>query len=242
MTISPRMALFATLGVVAIVYFIDSQKAELPKKRAVAAAPKTAPKSTDYDESDYSAHFDSPKPQSPLRNVFNALVKNDGATASSSDSATTAKDTLHVPGPLAGGDPNWIFTGYAVLNGQKSGLLENHSTHQSAFVKEGEIWKTSQIVRISAGSIIFGDLAGGQVPVMRFDPFLASKSETKAGSDQNLKPMDPAALQGPIGMPGIPAATGPQPFPGRRGRGGPVMQMDSGSGFIISGASVSIGN
>jgi hypothetical protein len=218
-TISPSVRNLIGLLVVVVgaSLYLQGQADPAKKTTLSVATRRDAPKSTEFTAEDYSAHFAPPSVKSGLRNIFAPLVKNDNGVSTVSQPGSS--DIIHVPANFAGGDANWIFTGYAVVNGEKSALLENRTTHLSEFVKEGASWKTSRIERINPGSVVFADADGGKVPVMRFDPLLASKSDAKSGPDLGLKPLDPTpALQGAIGP--IPPSAPPGLMGRRVFRGG----------------------
>ncbi len=233
------IALAVTLGIIAY-----AQTSSDPPKKAAALATnkgKTVVKSSEFNDEDYTSRFESPTKKSALRNVFMPLLRNDARATP--DTGMLSKDILRVPGNLAGGDPNWIFTGYAVLNGEKSGLLENRATHQSALVKEGQDWKMTRVIRINSGSIVFADIDNSQVAVMRFDPTIAAKSDGKNGPDLGLKPLDPGpAIQGQIG-PGGPAGPGGPGGPGGPNGGGPRIFRGGlpGGAMVIEGGAFAIG-
>jgi hypothetical protein len=232
LTVSRPVGLLIAVSVVGIgVYaYAGTQSDPAAATKPSRGSNKVAGKASEYTSEDFTARFDPPPKKLPLRNVFVPLLRNDSAT-SSTDTGTAVKDILRVPGNLAGGNPNWIFTGFAVINGEKTALLEDRSNHHSEFVKEGSPWKTSRILRISAGSIVLDDMAGGRLAVMRFDPLLDAKSAAKTEPDAGLKPVDPGpALQGAIGPGGPPNGGRP-----RINRG----QIQGGQ-MIINGNAISI--
>lgn len=236
MLVSRPVGIFVAVSIVGIgVYmYVSAQSDSGASSKPAALASKANEKPPEYPDEDYSATFDPPDKSAAVHNVFMPVVRNDsGSLGGPGDAATSQRDAMRIPSTVAAGDPNWIFTGYAVINGVRSALLENRSTHHSDFVREGSAWKASRLLRIGSGAVVFDDLAGGQVSVIRFDPVLAAKADNKAQPDDGLKPLNPATLQGPIG-PGPGPAGGPS-GPGRVRVNG----MPSGA-MMINGATVQL--
>ena len=214
-TISRPLGFFIAVSVVGIgIYMYTSAQSDAGSGMKLAATKsKAADKPSDYTDEDYGASFDAPAKDLPIHNVFMPLVRNEGAAGAggvaSADDQKAKLDSMRIPAAIAGGDPNWIFTGYAVINGERSALLENRSTHHSDFVTEGAAWKASRLLRIQGESVVFDDLAGGQAIVTRFDSALATKSDAKPAPDATLKPLDVTPMmQGPIGQPQGPGGPG----------------------------------
>jgi hypothetical protein len=163
---------------------------------------------SDYDADDFGAHFEHPKER--LKNVFMPLLR-----AGSGQDATAAspEDAEKIRATVAGGDPNWIFTGMAIVNGKRLALLENSTSQQSGFVEEGDHWKTAKIASITSQSVTFVDADGNSDAVMRFNPDIAPVS--KPIPDAGFRPLSlGTGLTGPIGQVNVSPLPFPNPQPG----------------------------
>jgi hypothetical protein len=189
-----RPLIYGGLAVVAIVLLcIYGSPTPKPKPKAAKPASALAARHSDYTDADYAAHFDPPKAK--LRDIFLPVVRGDMA-ADMEDSS--ASDADKIPATVAGGDPNWVYTGMAIVDGARLALLENASTHQSGFVQEGDRWKNSKISKITSQSVTFVDADGDSEAVLRFDPDAAPAS--KPLPDAGFQPLSVGPnLNGPIG-------------------------------------------
>jgi hypothetical protein len=104
-----------------------------------------------------------------------------------------------VPAELAGGDPNWVYTGTAEIDGKPTALLENRVTAESDFVNQGQKWKRSEVTQILPQSLILAGPSGRKIKLT------LSNGEavigTGPGADRlasGFRPVNPA-LSGPIG-------------------------------------------
>lgn len=146
----------------------------------------------------------------PTRDIFMPALIDDSNTPKTDDGDNK------LPAAVAGGDPNWTFTGIAEIDGVKFALLENGSNHESGFVKEGETWKKSKVVRITPDNIAMVGPDGIEETVLRYNP------NTK---EATAVPQPEAAPQGGPGFQPL------QPnLRGLRGRinGGPQIMMGGG--------------
>lgn len=164
---NPILMLGLITGFVAIYILTtpdDAAKRSTAKKTTTAA--KTS-KTGEYTEEDRKASFE--QFGSAPRNVFRPIVtKNGGNTSPATPSG--------IPAGYAGGEANWTYTGMATVDGVPNALLENPSSGESIFVKQGESWKTSTIEAMSPETLVLrgpngdsytirinGDIPGGKV-------------------------------------------------------------------------------
>ena len=153
---------------------------------------------TDLVKADFTTRF--PRTKLKMRNLFAApLIKS--VKLSVGGKALNFK----VPAMMADGDPGWIFTGIAVVDGKKMALLESDSSHQAAYVSEGDRWKATFVVRITSDGVALRPKDGGpELVVLRYN----AQAEASAGSNsaltvlppaKGLAPVMPQSLRGPIG-------------------------------------------
>jgi len=174
------------------------------------ASTKIVDKDSPWQESDYTARF--AKPTGKLRNLFDPLVKPEpkaAAVAVPTKPVEMPKDVDRVPADLAETEPDWAFTGLATVNGVDMALLENRTTKQGTFVKQGEVWKGTRIMRITAQSLAIVNKDGLEQIVLRFDPNRPATPKSPDGkptppgqmpADALVRPVNPGpALVGPIG-------------------------------------------
>ncbi len=102
-----------------------------------------------------------------------------------------------VPAELAGGDPNWVYTGTAEIDGKPTALLENRVTAESDFVNQGQKWKRCEISQILPQGLVLAGPSGRKVKLA------LNNGEATIGSGPDrlasgFRPLNPA-LSGPIG-------------------------------------------
>jgi hypothetical protein len=194
-------------------YWWSGQEPEIPKRKTVR---KTIPVTTeaspsDFLEADYTARFVKPAVQPSARNLFMPLVLPPAATPAPAPTVAAKpekapeppKDTVRIPAKLAEGDANWAFTGFAIANGVKMAVLENSSTKQSGYVKEGDPWKAAFVRRISVERIVLADKDGAEQVILRYSPELEQKLKAPVDPAKTAatKPVDlSSVLRGPIGQ------------------------------------------
>jgi hypothetical protein len=130
------------------------------------------------------------------RNIF--LAPN---LAAKSGVVLSKEPLQKVPSELAGGNPNWIFTGVATLDGEKMALLENGTTHEGAYVTVGSLWKLARIRRISTDGIALTPKSGGSEEIVfRYRPteIASGPKTTTAISGPTLPPAGPIAPMAPM--------------------------------------------
>jgi hypothetical protein len=135
------------------------------------------------------------KPKGLLRNVFKPLL----AVERSAMTADELDEKMKLPASIAGGEADWAYTGMVEIDGVKLALLENGTTHQGGYVREGEVWKKSRIVRITMASLEIEGPDGTAETVFRYNPNKTPK--VKPPPEPGFRPLDVnPALRGPIGL------------------------------------------
>jgi len=196
MALSRPLLYGGLIVIVAAVYFWPSSSPTPAAQRpgAKANAGKNKERDWTFLASDFGPRFD--KPQGKTRDIFNPLFYVEHAAPK-----TNQDQIMEVPANLAQGEAGWAYTGMAEVDGKRLALLENSSTHQGGFVKEGEAWKRSHIVSITSESIILVGPDGSEETVYRYDPNRPAKQKAAtAAPDAGFQPVDVGpALRGPIG-------------------------------------------
>lgn len=154
-------------------------------------AKKKPKKSTDiYLPEDRTARFDNVV--AAADNIFKPLVAK--SPTSRGGGAASAPNAL--PAAYAGGEPNWVYTGTADIDGVPSALLENKTTGDSLFLRVGDTWKGSTIQEITDDSLVVMSPETGLIMTVKLpsDDFLP-------GSKTGDAPVTINPLNGPIGGP-----------------------------------------
>jgi hypothetical protein len=102
-----------------------------------------------------------------------------------------------VPSELAGGDPNWVYTGTAIVDEAPTALLENPVTMEMEFVKQGQQWIKAEVKRILPSSIVLANSNGREYVVRLADPGAVS-GDAGVVNGAGFRPLNPG-LSGPIG-------------------------------------------
>ena len=193
-----RTVIYGGLGVISIA-LVWAYGGDAPEKKAKASATTaklTGKKSLEpkwnFAKEDLAARF--PKPVGTRRNVFKALVEVERPTLNAEE-----EEIMKLPATLTDGESDWAYTGMVEVDGRRLALLENPSTHQGGYVREGETWKKARIVRITMPSIVLAGPDGEETTIFRFNPNKTPKP--KPPPESGFRPMDLGnALKGPIGV------------------------------------------
>ncbi len=144
-----RPVLYMLLGSVAIGGYVftnpDSVARKGATKKKTATVASNLPEG--FTEADLTAKFD--RIPEPVKDAFVPIV-----VRTNSGGAETALSPNAVPSVLTGGDPNWVYTGMAEIDGIPMGLLENKVTGEGVFLKHSESWKMATVTGISPFSLI----------------------------------------------------------------------------------------
>ena len=207
-SLSPAYKLSIVLVVAGAAYWFlgDAPSASKSTTKRTVANKSGKAKEGQFTDADYTASFavltESPK------DSFKPLIVRSNVR----DEALIGKPNA-VPAYMAGGDPNWIYSGTAEVDGVPTALLENGTTGEGMFLKQGERWKELTISQIMPESVVIKSSDGESLTLVLSSPV-----------DEEVKPVSP--LEGPIGskappnfgnfatMPGMPAAPPSAPIRG----------------------------
>jgi hypothetical protein len=142
----PVLYLFiATIGVAAFLLANPPQAPRAIVKKK--STPRVEVTSTIYRPEDYTASFTGLVGVS--KNSFKPLV----ARKSNALSAVLLANG-GIPPEFAGGDANWVCTGTAEVDGVRQALLENKSTNEGVFLKQGEHWKNAVVSQVFEDAVV----------------------------------------------------------------------------------------
>lgn len=190
----------------------QAQRARSAQKRP---ASKTSTLPVGFTQEDLDAQFEPSK--EPIKDAFRPLVERRRG------GSETALAPNAVPSILTGGDPNWIYTGMAEVDGVSTGLLENKATGEADFVQHSQAWKDSNVSAISPFSIQLKGKNG-----KTYTMFIADETSNRTMMAQNgFSPLNPP-LRGGIGA-GLEVT--PE-RPNRRSNSGEAANSQNGNGSI----------
>lgn len=190
-------------AVVAVAYvFLTEETAQRARKKLPPRAVAQQAMPAGFLKEDFEAKFE-PVDEEP-KAAFQPLIV--------SDQGTSRTDTIpsEFPSSLTGGDPNWMYTGMAEIDGRAVGLLENQSTGEGAFVRIAELWKQAEILQIEPMNITVRG-TNGKVYVLAVREVGQTQSRSSTAVQGSSEPVMPN-LRGPIGgVEVIPTPSGRQP-------------------------------
>jgi hypothetical protein len=99
-----------------------------------------------------------------------------------------------IPADFAGGDPNWICTGSAEVDGVLQALIENRNTSEGVFLKQGDHWKNCVVSQVEEDNVTLVG-PGGVAKVIHVKQ---DDSTNPADDAAGTTPFQPQ-LNGPIG-------------------------------------------
>lgn len=162
-----------------------------------AAKPKkktTVANKSGFLPEDYEAKFASYP--TPVRNSFKPLVEKRKMTTVPPESAIV---TGVFPASLTGGEGNWMYTGYAEVDGVRQGLLENSSTSESVFLRAGQKWKLLVVRSISENDMVVAGADGKPITIPVGDVANEQRANPNVVPPGGVAPVNPGgALRGPI--------------------------------------------
>jgi hypothetical protein len=144
-----RPVLYILIGAVAIgAFYLTNEEVVARKGATKKKTTSIASKLPEgFTEADLTAKFS--RIAEPPKDAFVPIV-----VRSNEGGAETALSPNAVPSVLTGGDPNWVYTGMAEIDGIPMGLLENKVTGEGVFLKHSESWKMATVTGISPFSLI----------------------------------------------------------------------------------------
>lgn len=172
--------------------------------------PTKTEKATNFLPEDYTAKFASYTV--PVKSAFTPLVAKAKPTAPVAVPGNNLPSGVLSPA-LTGGEGNWMYTGYAEVDGVRQGLLENRATNESVFLRPGQKWKQLTVRSVATENMVVTGPDGANVTIPISD--IANEQKTNSNvvpPGGGVPPVNPAgALRGPIGgaaaqIPGDPNA------------------------------------
>jgi len=182
-------------AVVTIYVYATEEAPPVAKKSSRPVSRSTATSKAGFLPIDYTAKFASVT--TPAKNAFKPLVMK-----------TDIRETVPtkdngIPIAFTGGEPGWIFTGSATVDGTPNGLLENTSTGEGVFLVSGERWKTSRVLTITKDEIVMQGPEG--------DARTIRMETEEEGSDSRTASVTPLPLPMPGQLGSQPMAQGGNP-------------------------------
>ena len=143
-----KPVLFLLIATVAVaIYLVSTPSAPTKHTTKPLAKPQVSVTATMYTPEDYKASF--PKAILASRNAFQPLVlRRSGALIAALAAAG------NIPAEFAGGDPNWACTGSAEVDGVRQALIENKSTNDGVFLKQGDHWKNCVVSQVLEDAVV----------------------------------------------------------------------------------------
>lgn len=158
-----------------------------PKPKTTASSRKD--KGVTFTDQDYQARYAAV--DATLPNVFKPIV----ARTMGPNSELLSPNAI--PADFAGGDPNWIYTGMASVDGVAMGLIENGSSGDGEFLKISQHWRKARVLKITPEALVMESDRG----IVRTMTLKNSDDILPPPLDEGgiVEPVNP--LQGPIGDP-----------------------------------------
>jgi hypothetical protein len=197
----------AALGIFAYFFTQDDSVPIRKSKKTVASQTKKA--ADEFLPIDYTAKF--PAYSEPAKDAFKPLI----IRSSDAGKGVSAVPNGGIPINYTGGEPNWNYTGVAVINGIPNALLDNSGTGEGVFLKAGDHWKSSSVLTVTQDSVVLQDKEGVAKQIRLAE--IVNKDDENGNENGPLKP----PLNGAIGgvsvnpIPGGAAST--QGFGGANG-------------------------
>jgi hypothetical protein len=193
--ISRPIIYVAVLGAVAYAAVLLTEEKPPPRKaapRVTASGPK-AP--AGFTAADMTASF--PRYQGKNRDAFAPKV------VAKKRAAETVAGGLAPPLPPAIATGVWVLTGISSVNGVPSALVENGSTGESVFLKQGDLWSGMTVKAIEPEAVILVNAMGKSTRLV----FAQPPDEEKAASGTVPPVVLPAPSGGTVILPGTRAGS-----------------------------------
>ncbi|MBC8137849.1 MAG: hypothetical protein H8F28_18375 [Fibrella sp.] len=153
----------AAVAIYAIVLVTEPEKpVTKPKKRTSLGAGAKAP--AGFLTEDLTATFT--RYQGKSRDAFKPGIMPKQTVMNTLPGGRDSDGVLSGPG-LRG---SWTLTGINILDGDRSALIENATTGDSAFLKSGDSWNGLQVVAIESDTVVFLNTLGQRTQLKFVDP------------------------------------------------------------------------
>jgi hypothetical protein len=222
--------MYGGLVVVAVAaYFLTQSSGPAKKLTSTQQDSKTLKsKQSDLTKEDYVATYPAVTPR--VRDIFMPLVARTGRGGGGEPGAPSG-----IPPELTRGEGNWFYTGMAEVNTVPQALVENTSTGDGVFLKQGERWRDCTVFQITPDVLTLLGPEGVKYQVKVLDVQVQTPSASTEVKPLAVSPNangggnSGSGLQGPIGNGNFPTPGSGGP-PGPMGGGGMQFQPGNGGG------------
>lgn len=181
-----RPVIYLALAAVCIAAYVLATPTAPPKKRSLPK-PRVRVDVVDaqFTPEDRTASFTDGVPVA--RNAFKPLVVRKNTTLVSALAAAGG-----VPTDFTGGDGSWVCTGVAEVDGVRQALLENRSSGEGVFLRQGDRWKKTVVSQVLEDAVVLVG-PGGQPRTIH-----VQQDQMVEETSTDTLPVQPK-LNGPIG-------------------------------------------
>lgn len=157
-----RPILYVGLAAIGVIgYFMTepepTKQTSAPKPKAKVAKKQDTSK---FLEVDYKiTRADLPKLASLEKNTFRPIIARQSGLGELVQEGG-------IPPDFAGGDGNWVCTGTAEVDGVRMALVENKSTGEGEFLKEGQTWKSAVVSKVLEDGVVMAGPGGNVISIM----------------------------------------------------------------------------
>lgn len=182
-----RPMVYGTLAILGVVAWTLSNPEDTtaPTKPKTAKTASSGAKTELFTKADREAAFVPVNTATP--NAFKPIV------ARTTGPSAGLLEPNAIPADFAGGDPNWVYTGMATVDGVGFGLVENSATLDGEFLKLNERWKKARVLKLTPESLTLENDRG----VVRTMRIKTKEDELPPIPGGGMEPVNP--LEGPIG-------------------------------------------
>jgi hypothetical protein len=168
-------------------YMTEPEQAKAKTTKAKPPVTRKADKGSIYTEEDFGAPM--PRLAAVEKNTFEPIVARKSALSAMAPDGG-------VPSDFAGGDPNWVCTGTAEVDGVRMALMENSQSGDALFLKQGDRWKNAVVSEVVSDGIVF---AGPGGLVKRIGIQMESDEPEPEVAETTVPPVQVPGFSGPIG-------------------------------------------
>jgi len=214
----PGKAIWLVTGIItlaSVMFLLKEDPSATSGRIKATKSAKASSKGALFDENDFKAKF--PRLTDGIRDAFMPVVARTKGRGIKTDDGIA--EPVVIPPVLTMGESGWYYTGMAEVNSVPTAIVENTTTGDGEFLKQGQRWKQAVVTRIGSDSISFSGPYGSNymVPVSLPPESVTRESTTGSTTTSPIQPFGPNAfMSGPIGSPS--GSFGLQPEGGRRSR------------------------
>ena len=202
--------IFGAASLLIFGYFYSQDDSAPIRKTKKVVASQTKKATDEFLPIDYKAKFSAYT--EPAKDAFKPLI----IRSSDAGKGVGAVPNGGIPITYTGGEPNWNYTGVAVINGIPNALLDNSGTGEGVFLKAGDHWKTSSVLTVTQDSVVLQDREGVAKQIRLAE--IVNKEDENGNENGPLKPPLSGAIGG-VSVNPVPggAASGIPGFGGANG-------------------------